>query len=108
FRVISGVTAIAAGDHHAVVIANENIWDPLADSGKGAYYRATGVFAWGDNRKGQLAGVPSTTLLSKAPVRMNDLLDATAVSAGESHTLVRLPQPKKDPLALTPPATVSA
>ncbi|MEG2455038.1 MAG: hypothetical protein RSC08_02195, partial [Oscillospiraceae bacterium] len=108
FRVISGVTAIAAGDRHAVVIANENIWDPLADSGKGAYYRASGVFAWGDNRKGQLAGVPSTTLLSKAPVRMNDLLDATAVSAGESHTLVRLPQPKKDPLALTPPATVSA
>jgi hypothetical protein len=67
---LTGVTAIAGGRSHSLVIKNDAI-----------------VWAWGRNNSGQLGNGTNTS--SNVPVQVISLTGATTIAAGEQHSLAR-------------------
>jgi hypothetical protein len=65
---LSGVSAIAAGGAHSLVLKSDG-----------------SVWAWGNNLTGQLGN--GTSANSPAPVRVGDLSGVEAIAAGSSHNL---------------------
>jgi alpha-tubulin suppressor-like RCC1 family protein len=65
---LSGVTAIAAGDHHNLALRSEGT-----------------VWAWGDNFTGQLGNGSTTD--SSTPVQVSALSGVTGIAAGDYHSL---------------------
>ena len=67
---LSGVTTIAAGYEHSLVLKSDNT-----------------VWAWGRNDLGQLGD--GTTTAHSYPVQVTGLSGVTAIAAGNQHTLAR-------------------
>src|SRR5579884_4470775 len=79
---LSGVWAVAGGNHHSVAITQGGL-----------------IWAWGDNSSGQLGD--GTTTERDVPVQVAGLGLASIVTAGDSHTLALTPPPPAAPTHLT-------
>jgi alpha-tubulin suppressor-like RCC1 family protein len=65
---LTGVSAVAAGDHYSVALKSDGT-----------------VWAWGQNNNGQLGN--GTTTTARTPVQVPGLSGVVQIAAGSSHTL---------------------
>ena len=66
---LSGVTAVAAGNEFSLALKSGTVW------------------AWGQNNGGQLGNGTTSNYATPAPVQVTGLSGATAVAAGNGHSL---------------------